>query len=189
MPGTVCREAAHGGSSPAGYPAEPLVSYQINRQLSGSSSTSDSRVRGALPKGDVVGRAKNGRGRQLRRPTSLLTPSWIGSLVRSPRWGRFLCRHTPAGSLFGDKLFGPAALYASETDEVWFGLADFMPGQSHDRATAKAGGIFAGVERVKQVFLIAGHSSAPSEGQKHRRPSAAWPSSALSRSSQNSVAG
>jgi hypothetical protein len=23
------------GSSPAGYPAEPLVSYQINRQLSG----------------------------------------------------------------------------------------------------------------------------------------------------------
>ena len=38
------------GSSPSGYPAEPLVSYQINRQLSGwNPSTSDPRLRGALP--------------------------------------------------------------------------------------------------------------------------------------------
>ena len=39
------------GSSPASYPAEPLVSFQINRQLSGwnSSSTGDSRLRGARP--------------------------------------------------------------------------------------------------------------------------------------------
>jgi hypothetical protein len=39
------------GSSPAGYPAEPLVSYQINRQ---SSSTSDPRLRGALPNSDLA---------------------------------------------------------------------------------------------------------------------------------------
>ena len=44
------------GSSPSGYPAEPLVSYQINRQLSGwkSSSTSDPRLRGALPLADIT---------------------------------------------------------------------------------------------------------------------------------------
>ena len=38
------------GSDPASYPAEPLVSYQINRQLSGwILSTGDSRLRGARP--------------------------------------------------------------------------------------------------------------------------------------------
>ena len=39
------------GSSPSGRPAEPLVSYQINRQFSGwiLPSTSDSRLRGARP--------------------------------------------------------------------------------------------------------------------------------------------
>jgi hypothetical protein len=44
------------GSSPSGYPAKPLVSYQINRQLSAwiSSSTSDSRLRGARPKATVL---------------------------------------------------------------------------------------------------------------------------------------
>ncbi len=44
------------GSGPAGYPAEPLVSYQINRQLSGwnLSSTDDSRLRGARPIGDIT---------------------------------------------------------------------------------------------------------------------------------------
>ena len=40
---------------PSGYPAEPLVSYQINRQFSGwlLSSTGDSRLQGALPTRDV----------------------------------------------------------------------------------------------------------------------------------------
>jgi hypothetical protein len=38
------------------YPTEPLVSYQINRQLSGvdSSSTGDPRLRGALPTTDIA---------------------------------------------------------------------------------------------------------------------------------------
>ena len=42
------------GSSPAGYPAEPLVSYQINRQLSGWNLPPlvNPRLRGALPIGD-----------------------------------------------------------------------------------------------------------------------------------------
>src|SRR5262249_13234187 len=42
------------GSSPCDCPPEPLVGYRINRQLSGwnSSSTDDSRLRGALPKTD-----------------------------------------------------------------------------------------------------------------------------------------
>jgi hypothetical protein len=100
---------------------------------------------------------------------------------------------TDRGSILADKLLGPSALFASETDEVRFGLSDFVPGQSHDRATAKASWIFAGVQRIQQVFLLARHSSASvGERQKHRRPRGhytAWPSSALSRSSQNSVAG
>jgi hypothetical protein len=43
------------GSSPSGHPTEPLVSYQINRQLSwvDSSSTGNSRLRGALPNSDI----------------------------------------------------------------------------------------------------------------------------------------
>ena len=45
------------GSDPSGYPTKPLVSYQINRQLSGwkSSSTGDPRLRGALPLPDLPG--------------------------------------------------------------------------------------------------------------------------------------
>src|SRR3984893_16634760 len=47
------------GSSLASYPAKPLVSYQINRQLSGwNSSTSDSRLRGARPTSDICTAAK-----------------------------------------------------------------------------------------------------------------------------------
>src|SRR6516162_2151247 len=38
------------GSNPCGYPHEPLVSYQINRQLY---STDDSRLRSALPPADI----------------------------------------------------------------------------------------------------------------------------------------
>src|SRR6266436_965470 len=51
------------GSSPSGYPAEPLVSYQINRQLSGWNPppTSDPRLRGALPLADICDAAKDGR--------------------------------------------------------------------------------------------------------------------------------
>jgi hypothetical protein len=75
-----------------------------------------------------------------------------------PALGRFSFDALAAASIFADKLFGPAALFASETDEVWLGLPDFVPGQSHDRAAAKARGIFAGVQRVKQVFLLAWHS-------------------------------
>src|SRR5271157_6442199 len=59
------RSAAHRrplsrGSNPCGYPHKPLVSYRINRQLSGSnsSSTDDSRLRGALPGPDSCGAAK-----------------------------------------------------------------------------------------------------------------------------------
>jgi hypothetical protein len=44
------------GSSPASYPAKPLVSFQINRTTLwvDSSSTDDSRLRGARPKGDIA---------------------------------------------------------------------------------------------------------------------------------------
>ena len=46
------------GSSPASCPAKPLVSFRINRQLSGwKSSTDNSRLRGALPIEDMTGRS------------------------------------------------------------------------------------------------------------------------------------
>ena len=49
------RQPLSRGSSPAGYPAEPLVSYQFNRQLSvESTSTGDPRLRGALPATDML---------------------------------------------------------------------------------------------------------------------------------------
>ena len=38
---------------PFRLPAEPLVSYQINRQLCGISSTDDLRLRGARPTADM----------------------------------------------------------------------------------------------------------------------------------------
>jgi hypothetical protein len=46
--------------SPAGYPAEPLVSYQINRQLSGWNlpPLGDPRLRGALPNPDLDTRSR-----------------------------------------------------------------------------------------------------------------------------------
>ena len=50
------RQPLSRGSSPCGYPHEPLVSYRINRQLSewNSSSTGNPRLRGALPLADQV---------------------------------------------------------------------------------------------------------------------------------------
>jgi hypothetical protein len=44
------------GSNPCGYPHKPLVSYRINRQLSGwdSFSTDDWRLWGALPTPDMA---------------------------------------------------------------------------------------------------------------------------------------
>ena len=66
------------GSSPSGCPAEPLVSYQINRQLSGeSSSTGDPRLQGALPFADISGR--NRADQHVPR---------TDSLGRSPRAGQ-----------------------------------------------------------------------------------------------------
>jgi hypothetical protein len=59
-----------------------------------------------------------------------------GSDVRLPR---------VAGSIIADKLFGSAAALASETDEVGFGFPHLMGGYFHERAAAKANGIFAGV--------------------------------------------
>jgi hypothetical protein len=46
------------GSSPASYPAEPLVSFQINRQLSGwiPPPLVISRLRGARPLADIATR-------------------------------------------------------------------------------------------------------------------------------------
>ena len=48
------------GSSPSGHPAEPPVSYQINRQFSGwiSPPQGDLRLRGALPFPDLARDAK-----------------------------------------------------------------------------------------------------------------------------------
>jgi hypothetical protein len=37
-------------------------------------------------------------------------------------------------SLIADKLFGPPAPFASESDEVWLGLPDFVPGYDHECA-------------------------------------------------------
>jgi hypothetical protein len=45
------------GSSPCGYPHEPLVSYQITLWVD-SSSTDDSRLRGALPLTDIPERSR-----------------------------------------------------------------------------------------------------------------------------------
>jgi hypothetical protein len=56
--------------------------------------------------------------------TASVAPPALGRL-RYPR---------VAGSIFADKLFGSAALFASETDEAWLAVANFMRGQSHDGA-------------------------------------------------------
>ena len=61
------------GSEPAGRPANPLVSYQINRQVSGwkSPSTGDVRLRGALKlrvNGDALHASLDGSHRPTRQP-------------------------------------------------------------------------------------------------------------------------
>src|SRR5476651_2841676 len=59
------------GSSPAGYPAEPLVSYQINRQLSGW-NLPPLVIRALGAHCQQATSAGNERGRQLRRAFLIL---------------------------------------------------------------------------------------------------------------------
>ena len=50
-----------------------------------------------------------------------------------------------AGLVIADKLFGSAAALAPEADKIGFVFPHLMGGYFHERATAKANGIFAGV--------------------------------------------
>jgi hypothetical protein len=61
-------------------------------------------------------------------------------------------------SLIADKLFGPPAPFASESDEVRLGFPDLVPGYHHDRAAVQARRIVSGVQRIEQEILVAGHS-------------------------------
>ena len=86
------------GSSPAGCPAEPLVSYRINRQFSGwkSSSTDNSRLRGAQPLADIARTVVNVRLQPHLSPYRRRPVQQSGSLAKfaamcraSSRVGRF----------------------------------------------------------------------------------------------------
>ena len=90
------------GSSPASYPTKPLVSFRTYRQLSGwrSSSTDDSRLRGALPYGsdsDDRGRgceAGQPRAREPGLERSRIINRMKACLIRfGVRSGRPLCRY------------------------------------------------------------------------------------------------
>jgi hypothetical protein len=56
---------------------------------------------------------------------------------------------------FQEKLLRPAAVRASESDEVRLDLADLMPRDRHLGAAAETNGVLAGVERVEQKLLVA----------------------------------
>jgi len=73
---------------------------------------------------------------------------------KTRRHDRWACR----ASLIADKLFGPPAPFASESDEVRLGFPDLVPGYHHDRAAVQARRIVSGVQRIEQEFLVAGHS-------------------------------
>jgi hypothetical protein len=61
-------------------------------------------------------------------------------------------------SLIADKLFGPPAPFASESDEVRIGFPDLARSYHHERAAVQARRILSGVQRIEQEFLVAGHS-------------------------------
>jgi hypothetical protein len=63
------------------------------------------------------------------------------------------------GDLFADKLFGPPAAFASESDEIRLGFPELTPSQHHEGAAMQAGRILAGIQRIEQEFLVARHSA------------------------------
>src|ERR1700690_2529434 len=63
-----------------------------------------------------------------------------------------------SASLIADKLFGPPAPFASESDEVRLGFPDLVRSYHHERAAVQARRIVSGVQRIEQEFLVAGHS-------------------------------
>jgi hypothetical protein len=75
---------------------------------------------------------------------------------RSAGVNRLACR----ASLIADKLFGPPAPFASESDEIRLGFPDLVLSYHHERAAVQARRILSGVQRIEQEFLVA----------KHRRP-------------------
>ena len=68
---------------------------------------------------------------------------------------RLACR----ASLIADKLFGPPAPFASESDEIRLGFPGLVPGYHHERAAVEARRVLAGVQRIEQEFLVARHSA------------------------------
>ncbi len=95
------------GSSPRGCPHEPLVSYRINRQLSGwkSSSTSDARLRGALPATDIGWLSRTPRrttcGRSIREEREMRSGQATGGYSAARLSASYRCdRHRGHRSLF-----------------------------------------------------------------------------------------
>ena len=89
-----------------------------------------------------------------RTPSEVLLRSTLRLLQSEPPADRRACRV----SLIADKLFGPPAPFASESDEVRLGFPDLLPSYHHKRAAVQARRIVSGVQRIEQEFLVAGHS-------------------------------
>jgi hypothetical protein len=62
-----------------------------------------------------------------------------------------------SASFIADKLFGPPAPFASESDEVRLGFPDLARSYHHERAAVQARRILPRVQRIEQEFLVAGH--------------------------------